>query len=212
MQGLPQRAVWLALLAALLLVPAGRAPAQTQPDLTQLALDWARGDYRSPLLCEFGEQPRRGLRRILIAPGPTSAYPRVDRVTFFSLEADGASRCFDALGGDEPDLVGAFFVSLPTRSRSDLATRDFKEALRREGGFSFEIERGELRARGVAEAPETERSVELAGGRAHLRRIEPGSDAARLLADLAGPRKLELVIEAPEGERFRFPLVQTGPR
>src|SRR3990172_3742498 len=60
-----------ALLAALGLTAA--AAAQTAvPDLNHLALEWARGDFRSPLVCEIDGTPRLGLRRVTIAPGPAT--------------------------------------------------------------------------------------------------------------------------------------------
>ena len=65
------------LLLALLWAPLGASPtaAQELRDLNELALGWTRGDFRSPLLCEVGDQVRRGLRRIVIEPGPRHVQP-----------------------------------------------------------------------------------------------------------------------------------------
>ena len=62
-----------ATLAACLLV-ACAAVAQPRPiDFNALALDWARGRYLSPVICETDGELVRGGRRLLITPGPRHA-------------------------------------------------------------------------------------------------------------------------------------------
>jgi hypothetical protein len=182
------------------------------PDLVDLALAWARGEYRAPLVCEFEGRPRRGLRRVAITDGPERSERRLDRITFFDLEAEGASRCFSDLGGDEPNLLGSLEVGLEARSRPDTARRDFDAELRRNGGFEYRIERGRLRIRSVAGAPEDGREVDFAGGKAELRVVKAGSDSARLLADFQTRRKLRLALEARDETRLVLHLVEwSGP-
>src|SRR4030095_7439994 len=76
------------------------------PDATDFALGWGRGGFASPVVCRFPDGAKRGLRRVVIAPGPPTSEERVDRMQFFDLAADGAERCTDELGGDAPNLGG----------------------------------------------------------------------------------------------------------
>src|SRR5512139_545532 len=81
-----------ALFLALGLAP--RSAAQTAPpDLGRLALEWARGDFRSPLVCEIDGAPRLGLRRVTIAPGPPSLERPAAHLRFFDLEVPAGTHC-----------------------------------------------------------------------------------------------------------------------
>ena len=194
------------LLALLLAAPPAAAQSGPQPDLTDLALAWARGEYRAPL------EPRRGLRRILITPESSARGRRADRIRFFDLQAEGASRCVNALGEPEPNLEGLLRITLQTPSRPDVATRDFKDALRRDRGFEFAILSGALRITPVGGQEAAGRTVDFSGGTARLVGIRAGTDAARILADFRSPRKLELTLRARSGEEVRLRLFQTGLR
>lgn len=199
-------------LPGVLLLIAVALPARAgEPDLARLALQWVRGDYRAPLLCEFEGRPHRGLRRVRIAPGPPSAARPSDRILFFDLEAEQATRCFSDLGSEEPNLVGTLEISFPGPSRPDTARRDFDAALRRSGGFSFRVERGRLRVEPIGAGSDGAREVDFAGGSATISRVERGSDAARRLGEIPGRRRLRLVLEADE-TRWEFPLVEVAPR
>ena len=205
------------LLGALLLL--GVQPAASQsggagglPDLVDLALGWARGEYRAPLVCTFGGEPRRGLRKVVIAPGRPTTGARVDRIRFFDLAPGRASRCVNALGEPEPNLEGSVLITLRARSRPDVANRDFKEALRRDGGFDFAVVSGVLRITPISADGARPRTVDFAGGTARLAAVRRGSDAARMLADFRSPRKLVLTLRSPGGEEIRLHLFQTGPR
>ncbi len=201
----PSLAVALSLLAAC------AASAQQRPlDLNALALDWSRGRYLSPVICETAGDLRRGGRRLLIAPGPRHAVSIVNRILFSDLEVPDATRCFDELGREQPNVLGQLQFRHPSRSRVDTAQRDFKAALRRDNGFEFRIEGGTLRIQTVGESES--RDVAFRGGRARLHAIAPECDDARALRDLAGLRKLLLELEAPDGTRLRLPLLMTELR
>lgn len=201
-----RRGLAAALLAALLLaVP---APAGAAPDVVDLVLAWLRGGWRSPLLCTFDGQPRQGVRRVVIAPGPPQSERRVARITFTTLEARDAERCRNPLGGDAPNLVGQLIVTYtPKRPRSDTPQRDFEQLLR-EGRFALEVVRGRLRLGPTSEAPEALPEVDFTGGRAEVGEIPPGSDVARTLVDFGPRRRLWLALESPDGTRIELPLVQ----
>ncbi|MCA9509135.1 MAG: hypothetical protein KC560_00415 [Myxococcales bacterium] len=186
------------------------APARGEPDLNQLAIDWARGRYVSPVICDIEGAPVRGGRRVLVAPGPRRVQPPVARLTFSDLDVPLASRCFDDRGTPAPNLLGHLDLRLPGRTRADTARRDFAAALRRERGFSFHVSEGTLRTIEVGSG--ATRDVDFRGGTATLREIEAESDDARLLADLEGLRKLVLELVASDGTRLRLPLVMTRPR
>lgn len=205
--------VTLLLLVAVVAAP---GPAQAQgaaagPDLNLLALDWVRGQYGSPVVCQVENSPVRALRRVLIAPAP-SERGAADRIQFPDPEAPGATRCFSELGDDEPRVEGSVLISLPGRSRPDTARYDFTNALRRDEGFRFEIRAGKLTLTGWGPGSDTPRAVEFAGGHAWIRTIQPGTDAERVLRAFDSPRKLSLELAAPDGTVLRFPLFQAAPR
>jgi hypothetical protein len=203
---------WLAPAAALLLAATGAAQSRGAPDATDLALAWARGGFASPAVCRFGDRARRGLRRVLIAPGPRTSELRVDRVQFFDLAAKGAERCLDELGAEERNVIGTLYVThVPKRPRSDTPERDLKQDLER-GPLVFPVVRGRLRVGPASAAAETLPEVDFAGGTLRLGLIEPGSDDARRIADVPGLRQLRLEAEAKDGTRIAFPLVEVERR
>jgi hypothetical protein len=170
-----------------------------------LALQWGRGEFRSPLVCEIDGTAHRGLRRLLITSGPRHLDPPVNRLRFFDLEVPAGTHCVTAMG-DAPNVLGSLAVLHRGPSRVDTADHDFASALRRERGFEYEIVQGILKL-GASADPDALREVDFSGGRARLTTIQRGSDAYRRLADLSG-RKLQLVLEASDGTRLQFDLVQ----
>ncbi len=205
----------LLLLFGLLAAP-GQALAQAgaMPDLNVLALEWARGQYGSPLVCEREGSPVRAIRRVLIAPVPATEAGRTaaNRLLFPDPTAKGASRCFSELGSDEPLVDGSLVIWLPGRSRPDTARYDFQTALRREEGFRFEIRSGKLLVKGWGPGNDEPVPVDFQGGSASLHVVGRGSDAEKLLRGFRSPRKLLLDLEAPDGTKLRFPLFQAAER
>lgn len=208
----------LALAALLLLALPSALGAQgrsggRRPDLALLALEWTRGVYRSPLLCELEGETRRGLRRILVTPDSRrGGREPSNQIAFYDLEVPEATKCHSDVGGDEPNVVGRLRFEHDARSRPDTARYEFKKALEREGGFTFQVEAGTLRVGPAAAKPEALEAVEFAGGTLEVSRIEPGTDAARRLADFGRTRKLRLELEAPDGTSLAFDLVQFDER
>lgn len=198
----------LVLPLALLFVSDGApARAEERPGLAELALLWAQGDYRAPLVCEIEGTAHRALRRIRIAPGPRAIGAPTDRMIFYDLEAPPDTRCVAPTGGEEPNVVGQLLLGFEGPARPDIADRDFRTALRREGGFTFPIKTGRVKV-----GPPDGELVEhdLAGGTVRVTLARPGTDGFRRLADFAGRRKLRLEIEGPEGLRLAFDLFQPG--
>jgi len=196
-----------ALLALLAALGSGPRAAGAAPDETDLVLLWLRGGWRSPLLCTFAGQPRQGVRRVVIAPGPPQSERRVDRITFSGLEARDAERCRNPLGGDAPNLVGHLLVGYtPKRPHSDTPERDFQQLLKA-GRFDLEIVSGRLRVGATATDPESLPEVDFAGGRAEVGEIPAGSDVERMLVDFGPRRRLWLALEARDGTRVELPLV-----
>lgn len=197
-------ATWVVLLGALA-VP---APAPAATDASDYLLAWLRGGWRSPLLCTFAGETRQGVRRIVITEGPRRLERRVDRITFSALEAQGAERCRNPLGGDAPNLVGSVLVGYtPRRPHSDTPQRDFQRLLK-EGPVELEIVAGRLRIGSTQETPDRLPEVDFTGGRAEADEIPDGSDHARVLVDFGPRRRLWLALEAPDGTRVELPLVQ----
>jgi hypothetical protein len=171
----------------------------------ELAFAWAEGDYRAPLTCTIEDVPRQALRRIVIAPRKVRAARPGVRLTFFDLEAPAGTRCHSVSGGDEPNLTGFVELVWDGRTRPDTGEVDFRNALRREGGFDFAIEFGRLRITPMQDGAEA-RIVDFAGGSARLEVVQPGSDAARRLAAFAGRAVKVLRLEAPGAPALVFDL------
>jgi hypothetical protein len=198
------RSAALALAVGLSVAPPARAQL---PDLNLIALDWLRGRWASPVVCQRDGDATRALRRLVVAPGPVHARPVSDRITFHGVDVEGASRCSDAVGVPAPDVRGSILVTLPGTSRPDFARSDFQRALRETGGFDFEVVSGRLRLLGWGDEAKP-RLVDFAGGTVRAREVRRGSDAARILADLDGPRKLTVEVESADGaETLSFHLV-----
>ena len=189
-----------------------QAPGGPSPGLNELALEWIRGEYRAPLICEIEGVPYRSLRRILVSPGPRDARTPMNRLALFDLEAPEGTRCHDETGGEQPNAIGSLALALEARARPDTAQRDFELALRKEAGFEFQIRAGRLRLGAPGQAASALREVDFSGGTADVRTVQRGSDAFRRLADFGQRRKLSLVLEAPDGTRLSFDLVQFGLR
>lgn len=190
----------------------GRGQVPGEATVADMALDWSRGRYATPLICELDGKLVRGLRRVLITPGPSHERPRVNRIVFVDLEVETASRCFAELAGDVPNVTGSVEIQLPSTRRRDTARRDFREALRRKGGFEFHISSGGLKLQPVTQPPSSARGVDFRGGRASLVILAEGSDEARLLAAFPSPRKLMLELSAKDGTKLSFPLYMTDLR
>jgi len=203
----PGRALRAALVA---LLAAGGAAAQMgsgEPTLSDLALLWAMGEYRGPVICQVDGGPRRLARSLRIRPPESRGYRSLFILELRPLEVGGA-HCVNDLGVEEPDVAGSARITLTHRARPDTARKDFELELRHEGGFRYEIPSGEITVTGAG----GERRVDLAGGAADLRRVDPASDAARMLGDVEGLPKRTLVLEARDGTRLEFNLVYIAPR
>jgi hypothetical protein len=182
--------------------------ASAGPDLNILALDWARGQYGSPFVCQVDGAPVRAVRHVSIVPAPSDR-GAMARILFPDPEAVGATRCFSELGTDEPLVDGNILISLPGRSRTDTARHDFVDALRREDGFRYDIRSGTLSVKGWGPGNEEPRSIDFEGGHVSIHEAKPGTDAERLLRSFDSPRRLTLEIESPDGQTvLHFPLFQ----
>lgn len=219
---LPRRTPRLATLACALplaITLLGAAPAAAQRPtgqgeitVAELALDWARGRFATPVVCQLNGEAVRGLRRIVITPGPSSIRPPANRIVFIDMEVSEASRCITELEGPTPNLTGSLLIRLLTTRRTDTASRDFKEALRRKHGFDFAVISGRLDVQPVTDPPTPAQTVDFRGGQASLHEMPEGSDAGRLLARFPSPRKLLLEISARDGTKLSFPLYMTDLR
>jgi hypothetical protein len=205
----------LALALLILAVPTAavaQSPSRLGPGLDELALEWIRGEYRAPLICDIDGVPYRVLRRVLVSPGPRGARTPMNRLAFFDLEAPEGTRCHDETGVDQPNAIGSLGLVLEVRSRPDTAQHDFDAALRRKGGFEFKIRTGLLRLGAPGDKTSALREVDFSGGKAGIHKVERGSDSFRRLADFGQRRKLSLTLEAPDGTRLSLDLVQFGFR
>jgi len=182
------------------------------PDINTLALDWIRGQYRAPMVCEFEAGPQRVVRRVLIAPAPKRVVPVQDRIEFPDPAAPGVKRCFSELGSDEPLVAGGVAITLRAPSRPDTASHDFEQALRRERGFDFDVVDGTLKLGRFGTSDEPLQEVDFSHGKARLHLVQPGTDAAKLLSDFHDLPGFTLELTSPEGRRLVFNLVRVAER
>lgn len=181
-------------------------------DLRGLVIDWARGRYNSPLICEIDGEPVRGLRRVLVTPAPRQSTIPTGRVIFVEMDTERAERCFTDLGEDVPNLKGTLEIRLPGPPRADSATRELKNRLKRDNGMTFDIVTGTLVESPVGKPTGNSRRIDFSGGTARFDRLREGSDEARLLADFDSPRKLVLTIRSEAGTSISLPLFLTDFR
>jgi len=196
---------------ALLLAPAALAQAP-QADVRHLALLWATGDFRAPLICQLQGTSHRVVRRVQIRPVSRASNVPLDRIRFFDLEAPPGTRCQNDLGAEEPNLIGTLELSILGRQRPDTARHDFQSALRRDGGFRFDVHSGRLKIGAPGKPMPGLRVVDFRGGSLELKEVKRGSDSWRRLAEFGPRRKLSLELKAPDGTRVAFDLVQLDGR
>jgi len=210
----PLLAPGLALAGILDLALPVQAPARAQaPDVNDLVIEWATGRFASPVTCEIDGELVHGIRRVIMRPRHTLGRRTRLAVHFIDMRPDGATRCIDAKGDDQPNVLGKLLLELPGIPHPETATRDFKRALQREKGFDLAVTEGILKLQDVAVPPAEPRLVDFHGGKASLRLVLPATDADRALAPFASPRKLVLEVVGPEGddeggrtERIELPL------
>jgi hypothetical protein len=181
------------------------APADAQPmlDLNQRALAWATGEYVAPLVCEFPQGVKRGVRKLRVTPGPRHHRPPVARLSFPGMELPAGTVCTNDTGHPQPNVTGSILLQLQAISRPDIADHEFAEALERNGGFNFDVREGALEISGER--------VDFEDGSARFTLVRPGMDAHRRLQDVPALRKLELQLKAPDGTELVFDLAQVPP-
>ena len=198
-------AAWLLAVAGIpLLASAGEG-------LRDLALAWVVGDYRAPLVCVLDGTARQALRRVRIQPGRSPDRPSV-LLTFHDLEAPSGISCGGLSGQAEPNVVGVLELVFEGRSQPDTGEVDFRNALRRDGGFNFRVAAGRLRIGAAGAATAELENVDFAGGAAEVRSVPPGSDTARGLATFGGERERQLSVTAASGKALAFDLVELPRR
>jgi hypothetical protein len=109
-------------------------------------------------------------------------------------------------------VLGALDLVFDGRSRPDTGEVDFRNTLRREGGFRFGVEAGRLRIGPVAGGDEALESIDFAGRSVRISSVPAGSDAARRLASFGGQRQFQLELEMENGPPLRFELVELPAR
>jgi hypothetical protein len=179
--------------------------------LRDRVLAWPQGDFRAPLVCVLGGDPRQALRRVRIHPAPRSALPSV-RVTFQDLEAPPGTTCGGVSNQDEPNVIGELDLAFEGRNQPDTGELDFRNALRRDGGFTFKIRAGRLRIGPAGDPTAALQSVDYKGGTARVESVAPGSDAARRLATFGSQHELQLELDADGARHLAFDLVELPPR
>ena len=196
--------------AAVLVACALPAPAAAQ-GLRDLAFGWVQGDFRAPLICVIDGVSRQALRRVRVHPAPRGALPSV-RITFYDLEAPAGTSCGGVSSREEPNVTGVLVLAFDGRSKPDTGEVDFRNAMRRDGGFTFRIESGKLSVGPAGDPVAALPSSDYAGGTVRFRTAPPGSDAARRLSGFGAQRQLQLEVEAPGAPSLAFDLAELPPR
>jgi hypothetical protein len=190
--------------AALAVAPPARA--QQSMTLGDFVLLWASGPYASPAICQLPGGPRRVARNLEIKP-PRRSRPRDRHRLVIKPIGMQDARCTNELGREEPEIEGSLQLSFTGPKRPDTARRDFEHQLRRDGGFRLDVESGFLRV-GYGE---DQQRVDFEDGSLEIRRVPPGSDAARMLGEVGGLPTRTLELTAPDGTRFVFHSVHIVP-
>ena len=191
-----------AAIAAALLIGSGSG-AEPMLDLNQRALAWSAGEFLAPLVCEFPQGVKRGVRKLRVTKGPRHLLPPTARLSFPGMGLPDETTCTNDTGTPQPDVAGSVLFQLAAISRPDIADHEFAEALERDGGFTFDIRTGVLEISGEP--------VDFEDGQIRFTYVKPGSDAARRLKDVPGLRKLELWLTAPDGTELHLDLAQSPP-
>jgi hypothetical protein len=195
-----------ALLVLALLVPHG-VRAQEAPEMQELALAWAHGNYIGPVICSLPGGPMRVARKASITP-PRRRRPRLAFLLEVEPMGTGEATCTNGLGEPEPELRAKASIYYDGPSRRDTARRDLQQMLRRERAVSFRVESGQLRI-GTGDGA---RAVSLKDATLEVRLIGAGSDAARMLGDVGKLAKRSLLLEARDGTRVVMHAVHVIPR
>jgi hypothetical protein len=179
-----------------------------------LALQWIRGEYRAPLICVLDGVHHQALRRLLIRPAPKKLGRPLATLTFFDLDAPPGTPCTAVTGGEAPNILGTLILDSDARTDKDTGMHDFKTNLARQGGYEYRVESGRLKLVPTepADAEAEARIVDFAKGTARFQRVTAGTDAYRRLTDFVPRRMLTLELEAPDGTRLAFDLVQFDVR
>ncbi len=198
----------LAILGLSLALAAGTPAQEARRSLGELALAWSQGDFRGPMVCDVEGAPRRAIRSLRIRKPRGPVRQPTNELVFEPLPA---AHCRSELGPIEPHVEGSVrFVFRGRHNRPDTAGHDFRDALRRNNGFSFPIATGTLRIRDDPREPL--REIQFRRGTIRLERVAPGSDIGRLFREYGAFPKRTLTLEAPDGTRLVFHLVQVPPR
>lgn len=194
----------------------GAGLAQQQVEERMLALQWIRGEFRAPLICVLDGGHHQALRRLLVRPAPKKLGRPLASLVFFDLDAPEGTPCTAVTGGDAPNILGTLILESDARTEKSTGPHDFKTTLEREGGFTFRIDSGRLKLlpTGVSEeeAEAAARIVDFEKGTARFGKVVPGTDAFRRLVDFSPRRPLTLELEAPDGTKLAFDLVQFDVR
>jgi hypothetical protein len=169
-----------------------------------------QGDFRAPLICVIDGVSRQALRRVRVHPSPRGALPSV-RITFYDLEAPAGTSCGGVSSREEPNVAGVL-LAFDGRSKPDTGEVDFRNAMRRDGGFTFRIESGKLNVGPAGDPVASLPSSDYAGGTARFHTAPPGSDAARRLSGFGAQRQLQLEVEAPGAPSLAFDLIELPRR
>jgi hypothetical protein len=194
---------WIVLMGAVLAPP---SQAQSGPDLNDLVIDWSRGTFASPILCEVEGKTVRAIRRVVISPTLADDRRGVATVQFIDMKPEEATRCFTSTGGSAPNILGRLQLRVEGTPHPDTARRDFKHTLKKERGFELKIVQGVLRFQDVSQPPSEPRIVSFKGGYARLGMVLPATDADRELADFPSRRKALLELRSKSGEEIVMPL------
>ncbi len=188
------------------------AAAQMAPTYHDLIARWVEGEFRSPVNCQIDGELIRGLRRIRIQSHRDRGRRDEFRIEFVDMEPGTATRCTDDTGRDLPNVLGELELRNLSRPHPDTAKRDFKQSLKRDRGFDFQISNGILRTRTVKLPAEEWKAIDFRKGSASISVIFPATDAQRALAPFHSQRKILLTIVAPTGEKLAFALFDPAAR
>jgi hypothetical protein len=211
--------------ALLLLVLAAAARAEgeyQQPEhLTedQIAIAYISGRYASPVTCKRQDGSVLQVEdAIVLKPAPEEGGGNSLRVTFFGIDAADVDFCYSLIERRVPDRRGTILFHYRSHNRKDLGSTDFRHSAK-SGSLTYNAHEGVLKERAIGSNPDNAAPRELSfdGGESRLvvEPVQPGSDGAKLFAELDArqkpvgtPRRYTFRFIAKDGSEFSFYATQ----
>lgn len=208
--------------------PSAPAPAQVslgdpKIGLTPLALNSLLGRYRWPVVCAQPGGDSRLVEEGIAFRSAKQLYKgqMAVKVTFFGIDASGASVCFNRSDPSIPNRRGVLYLTFPSHGRRDLGVSEFRRLMER-GEARYPIVGGRLVLREIGKPDDAPREISFneEAGTLVVRNVDRGTPGEKLIAryltahgrERRIPRALSFEWIMPQGESFRTVMAEDPSR